>query len=247
MRKNILSLSIAAMIGGLGFAGAASAAVLTTGSTATALTVLPGGTGHILVVPYYTVQNGNATLINLVNTDTSNGKEVKIRFRGAGNSDDVLDFTLYMSPGDVWAAKVYRGDDGKAALVTGDKSCTMPASVNLAFKTSRLPASMTADQKAAETREGYVEILNMADIPKAIQAGQPSTANGGTSGTLNPLWQTVKHSAGVAACDSTRLTTLASTEFRRAVSSTTVGLAAPATELAASTFGLTKPNWWSDC
>jgi len=113
MRKNILSLSIAAMIGGIGFAGVASAGVLTTGATADGLSVSAGGTGHILVVPYYTVQNGNATLLNLVNTDTSNGKEVKVRFRGASNSDDVLDFTLYLSPGDVWAAKVYRGDDGR--------------------------------------------------------------------------------------------------------------------------------------
>jgi hypothetical protein len=33
MRKNVLALSIAAMIGGLGFAGAASAAVITGGGT----------------------------------------------------------------------------------------------------------------------------------------------------------------------------------------------------------------------
>jgi len=242
MRKNILSLSIAAMIGGIGFAGVASAGVLTTGATADGLSVSAGGTGHILVVPYYTVQNGNATLLNLVNTDTSNGKEVKVRFRGASNSDDVLDFTLYLSPGDVWAAKVYRGDDGRAALITGDKSCTMPFNMNIPFKTGRLPASFTADQKAAETREGYVEILNTADIPKALQPGQSSV--GGTV-TVNPLYTETKHVAGVAPCSnaaSARLTTLASTDFKAAVSAQPAGTGALSTELAASAFGLTNPT-----
>jgi len=72
MRKSILSASIAAMIGGLGLAGVASASVfapnnnvgapglaanvqtLASGNAATALTVDNTGVGHILVVPYYT-------------------------------------------------------------------------------------------------------------------------------------------------------------------------------------------------
>src|SRR5256885_9272446 len=87
MKKNVLALSIATMIGGLGFAGAASAA----------LTVNESGTGHILVVPYYTAQNGNATVFHLTNTDLVNGKAVKVRFRGASNSDDVLDFQVFRS------------------------------------------------------------------------------------------------------------------------------------------------------
>lgn len=109
MRKNVLSLSIAAMIGGLGFAGAASAGVAyetngATGTTAflaqtgigaaanaTVLEVNAKGVGHNLLTPYFSVQNGNGTLLSIVNTDTNNGKAVKVRFRGASNSDDVFD------------------------------------------------------------------------------------------------------------------------------------------------------------
>ena len=29
----------------------------------------PDGFGHMLVMPYYTVQDGNATLLNIINTD----------------------------------------------------------------------------------------------------------------------------------------------------------------------------------
>lgn len=87
MKKNVLALSIATMIGGLGFTGAAFAA-------AGDVSVNPNGDGHILLVPYYTVQDGNVTAFNIVNTDTKNGKAVKVRFRGASNSDDVLDFQV---------------------------------------------------------------------------------------------------------------------------------------------------------
>ena len=108
MKKNLLSLSIAALIGGLGVAGVANAGVAQLGTgaaapaataaglanltNATALGISPAGIGHILMVPYFTAQNGNATLLSVVNTDTVNGKAVKVRFRGAANSDDLLDF-----------------------------------------------------------------------------------------------------------------------------------------------------------
>ena len=156
MRKNILSLSIAAMVGGLGLAGGAIAAPATT------LKVTPEGIGHILVVPYFTAQDGNATLLNIVNTDETNGKAVKVRFRGASNSDDVFDFTLFLSPGDVWAAEVSQNPStGLARLSTPDNSCTLPTQVNRDFITARVNPKANL---ANETREGYIEILNMADV-----------------------------------------------------------------------------------
>ena len=64
-------------------------------------------------------------MVTLVNTDTTRGKVLKVRFRGAANSDDVLDFTLFMSPGDVWSGGV-SNVDGKAAMKTADNSCVLP-------------------------------------------------------------------------------------------------------------------------
>ena len=183
MRKNILSLSIAAMIGGLGFAGAASAGVavdLTAASTggvalsgtnAEQLQVAADGVGHMLLVPYYTVQEGNGTLLSLVNTDTVNGKAVKVRFRGAANSDDVFDFQVFLSPGDVWTANVSKdADSGLAQFYTPDNTCTLPRAAVLnatKFKTDRVYGADDA-AKAAQTLEGYVEIFNMADIPPKL-------------------------------------------------------------------------------
>jgi len=210
MKKNVLAVSIAAMIGGLGFAGVASAGSAfynTAGTAVTAdgkavtpanpalaiadeLAVVPEGVGHILVVPYFTTQEGNVSLLNIVNTDTVNGKAVKLRYRGAANSDDIYDITVLLSPGDVWSANVSQAN-GVSTLTTNDKSCTLPANVNAAFSGGR-----TKGGSDAQTLEGYIEILNMADIPATLAAD----ATGALSTVENPLYKAIKHVNGVAPC-----------------------------------------------
>ncbi len=212
MKKNVLALSIAAMIGGLGFAGAASAAVISgtgaapftgtalTAATATGLEFSEGGVGHQLLVPYYTAQDGNMTVIHLVNTDTANGKAVKVRFRGASNSDDVLDFQLFLSPQDVWTGAVTAGADGRAQLVTADNTCTVPRLVPgtaQPFITDRLNPN---SDKAEQTREGYVEIFNIADIP-SVKSVTFATAPS-TDPVNSKLYTLTKHKTGVAPCSS---------------------------------------------
>ena len=198
MKKSILSLSAAVALGGLGFAGAANAiAVFDTDGAAGGPVVLhPAGTGHQLFTPYYTAQGNMATLINLVNTDAVNGKAVKVRFRGASNSDDVLDFTLFLSPGDVWAAEVSQNPStGLARLSTPDNSCTLPTQVNRDFITARVNPKANL---ANETREGYIEILNMADVVpgtavytaiKHVKGAPPAACSNGaaTPAALKPL------------------------------------------------------------
>lgn len=190
MKKNVLALSIAAMIGG--FAGAASAQVFPntgmTSATATTLEQSEGGAGHILVVPYFTSQNDNMSVFHVVNTDTVNGKALKVRFRGAANSDDILDFTVFLSPGDVWTGSV-QGNENGSTFLTNDKSCTLPdiRGQQVQFVTDRLPANATA----AQTKEGYVEILNMADI-------KPSSSS-------QSIYFATKHVNGVAPCTAATL------------------------------------------
>ncbi len=195
MKKNVLSLSITAALVGLGFSGGAQAIVAIPLGTATALQLSTDGVGHFLYVPYYSAQSNNNTMINLVNTDTTNGKAVKVRFRGASNSDDVFDFQVFLSPGDVWTASVSKNAAGLASLHTTDNSCTKPNKATLnstPFVTARLDtARRTGDALANETREGYVEIFNMADIP-------PGT----------PLFTAIKHVNSVPPCTGAAWTAL---------------------------------------
>ena len=236
MKKNVLALSIAAMIGGLGFAGAASAVVLNGTATPTAATLgatnanafelSNGGVGHNLIVPYFTAQNGNMTVLHLTNTDVKNGKAVKVRFRGAANSDDILDFQVLLSPGDVWTGAVTAGADGVAQLTTADGTCTVPTltkGVAQSFDTRRLQGSLSAADKAAGTREGYVEIFNMADIPDLDVYGSPVGKSA--------LFKAIKHVGGVAPCTASVIdTALLKTDYVEATAAA-AGFATPTTGL----------------
>ncbi|OWG14777.1 hypothetical protein KDK82_4024 [Delftia sp. K82] len=246
MKKNVLALSIATMIGGLGFAGAASAA----------LAVNESGTGHILVVPYYTAQNGNSTVFHLTNTDLVNGKAVKVRFRGASNSDDVLDFQVFLSPGDVWTAAVSADANGLAQLVTGDNTCTVPAitpGTPVPFIKDRLSlASWTDTQKNAQTREGYIEILNMADIDglKRYESSGKRKIDGAAyadGSSASALYTAIKHVSGKAPCTASVLAGLddinpAQNAAVNAAGAQTYGLIAPTDGLAGSWYVINVPD-----
>lgn len=213
MKKNLIALGVStalAVIAGQAAAGVirdvgiqvsntASVAGTVVTPGAASLTKNDGGIGNVLLFPYYTAQGDNATLLNIVNTDTVNGKLVKVRFRGAGNSDDVFDFQVALSPGDVWTAAVSKNADGVASLNTADNSCTLPASVNLPFNTNRLDASSTKSV-AEQTLEGYVEVINMADIPRFI-ATSGAAAVGATA---SALYTAIKHkTTGAVDCATT--------------------------------------------
>lgn len=159
------------------------------------LVVSPQHVGHMLLVPYYSVQGGNASLLNLVNTDRVNGKAVKVRYRGAAHGNVVYDFTVYLSPGDMWSANVSMAG-ASAHLTSNDASCTLPASVNGDFSDVRVQGD------PAQTREGSIEIINMADVPPRL-ALVPVTgiANlGSLTDQANPLFDAITHTNGVANC-----------------------------------------------
>jgi hypothetical protein len=152
-KQKLLAMSIAAALSG------------STVSTVNASeTVYDSGIGHQLILPYFSTQSGNATLINLTNTDQTNGKAVKVRFRSGVDSDSIFDFQVFLSPGDVWSAAITQGADGRAQMSTTDKSCTLPANVNQSFVTTRLASYTGPDAEVhdinEQTREGYVEVIN---------------------------------------------------------------------------------------
>jgi hypothetical protein len=154
------------------------------------------GSGHLLVVPYFTAQAGQMSVLHLVNTDLINGKAVKLRYRGAGNADTLLDMVVFLSPGDVWTGAVTAGADGKAQIITGDKSCTSPfLTPGLAqpFSTRRLNPNWTSEVLANHTREGYVEAIVMADISSSAVYGFNGSAK-------SMLFTAINHVAGTPPC-----------------------------------------------
>lgn len=173
MKKSSLTTAVLAGLAGLvGFAGSSSAVELN-----------PDGTGQVLIYPYYTVNGGQQTYISVVNTSQA-GKAVKVRFLEAYNSREVLDFNLFLSPYDVWTGTVFaladagKGADG-GAIGTTDNSCTVPSFASLPtvgnglhyqpFSTGLFDGSTsigtdTGPTDASRTDEGYVELIQMADV-----------------------------------------------------------------------------------
>lgn len=152
---NRKTLTTAVLAGLAGVAGIAS--------ISNAVNLNPDGTGQVLVYPYYSAKGGNDTLISVVNT-TDNAKAIKVRFVEGVNSEDVLDFNLYMSRFDVWTAAVTSTDDGGAQLITNDTSCTVPAIPDngVAFRTAGLTGiGGTAPARGAE---GYVQMFEMGTL-----------------------------------------------------------------------------------
>lgn len=170
----------------------AAAILAAVATSAQAVSVSPDLTGEVLIYPYYNVNNDFQTNISVTNTKNEY-KIVKIRFRESGNSQDVLDFNIYMSPYDVWTATV-RNVAGKANVFTADNTCTLPlgdaaTSVGTLKTTGFNMNTVYPDVTDADAREGYIELIEVGVIPDtlyadmngngAIAAADDSTINSG--------------------------------------------------------------------
>ena len=184
MKKNSLTTAVVAGIAGVaGFAGLANAVHLN-----------PDGIGQVLLYPYYTVNNGQQTLLSVVNT-TNVAKAVKVRFLEGYNSREVLDFNLFLSPYDVWTATVFAlRDDNRpsdaAGILTRDRSCTAPlfsedgtnTTGGVPFVTFREFAYLTPSDGGPSTidrtREGHFEIISMADLSGTLADAVKHSSSG---------------------------------------------------------------------
>ncbi|WP_313913555.1 hypothetical protein [Tahibacter sp.] len=150
---------------------------------AQAVYVNPQGTGQVLLFPYYSVNGSQSTLISVVNTK-STAKIARIRFREGYNARQVVDLNLVLGPNDTWTATVFalQQADG-ATILTRDGSCTSPDKPSwtapfpgggyqqlffpFAYDAHNTDSGPTA---ITRTREGYVEVIEMAELGGALAA-----------------------------------------------------------------------------
>lgn len=159
----------------------AGAGALAMAGAANAVYVNQDGLGQALVYPYYTVRGGNVTLVSVVNT-TTQAKAVKVRFLEGKNSREVLDFNLFLSAKDVWTGIITPTAAG-ASVSTNDRSCTNPRlpATGVEFRNGLLVADGDTNVSLDRTREGYVEIIEMATIPSSSALGVAVTHVNGTA------------------------------------------------------------------
>lgn len=135
----------------------------------------PAGRGQVLIFPYYTVNEGEQTLLSIVNPSYQ-GKAVKLRFRESLNGREVLALNVYLDGYDTWtAALIAATEDAPAWLLTRDSTCTVPrinGSTSLpqlsdgtpyaSFSTAELTDG--ASDAPTRTRVGYFEAIEMGTI-----------------------------------------------------------------------------------
>lgn len=154
-RKYVMTKSLSKAI--------ALATMLGAAASAQAININQDGLGEVLLYSLYTTEEGNITNINVTNT-TDKVKAVKVRFVEGQNSQEVLDFNLYLSPFDQWSGAVTQTDAG-AKLITADKSCTAPAipAGGVDFRSFGYKGD-GGEQSAARTRVGHLEVIEMGVI-----------------------------------------------------------------------------------
>jgi hypothetical protein len=143
------------------------------------------GVGQVLIYPYYTVQNSGTdgwnTYLSVVNRGKA--KAVRVRFREGRNGREVASFNVFLSAGDVWTGGVFPvdGTDASGAkLLTADVSCADPAFTSLAFSSASYSGASSDGLGTGldRTREGYVEMIEMAALTGASAAAVTHNAAG---------------------------------------------------------------------
>lgn len=142
-------------------------------ANAQAVSISNDGIGEVLLFPYYTVNNGYNTNINITNT-TADTVAFKIRFRESENSRDARDFNVVLSPYDVWNASIVKTAQGGARVQTFDTSCTVgkltPSAefnvpgvdfTNADFVDGNADTGRTGLER---TTEGHIEVISMGRI-----------------------------------------------------------------------------------
>ncbi len=179
MKKNSINTAVLASLAGI--AGIAN--------ISSAVNINPDGTGQVLIYPYYTVNAGNQTLLSVVNT-TNRGKAVKVRVLEGRNSQEVLDFNLFLSREDVWTAAILSlgTATGPASILTLDTSCTAPAFASdgtatatgipfVNFRNFLYVADTAGGIGLDRTREGHIEMIEMATLTGELNTNITHVAN----------------------------------------------------------------------
>lgn len=109
MKKKFLAAAIGAMlVGGTAFAGLTDT-----------VRVSQDGVGDALIAPAYFIGGGMTTDLKVINTSMTQSAVAKVVFHHPTSSVEVLDFLIYLTPGDVWKATV------DCKTVAADGSCAV--------------------------------------------------------------------------------------------------------------------------
>ena len=139
----------------------------------------PHGVGQVLLMPYYTVEHGQSTLISITNAN-AHAAYLHITMREGMSGQETLDFNVALAAHDTFTGAIFTlGNTGGAAFVTDDKSCTNPQIAGntqlpalpdgrryVNFRNSQFldggPTALT------RTREGFIDVIELGMFPDEL-------------------------------------------------------------------------------
>jgi hypothetical protein len=124
-------------------------------SSAMAVNIATDGTGDYLIAPVYSVGNNYNTKVKLVNTDNEKSFLIRAVVRDKSDSHEIFDFTLMMSPGDVWEG-TFKND---GTFYSDDDS-------NWGIRKDGV-LNQVVEQSLGGSVKGYVEFVVLAEADNA--------------------------------------------------------------------------------
>jgi len=175
-----------------------AAALALAGTAAMAVNIAQDGTGDYLIAPVYVANSaGWETKIKVVNTNTTQAVVAKVVIRDGATSKEVLDFPIYLTPGDVWTATLYN-DGGTVKIKSTDDSLMLgmqpPKTISCDDGTISYiePIQVGIDRplntpEGAKVTKGYVEVFGLAEY-NATKIAEKFGVNWNEGCDLNKTW-----------------------------------------------------------
>lgn len=130
------------------------------------VTTAPNHKGDVLIYPWYMALDGGwQTKLTVINTSLSNAVVAKVVIRSFKNSEELLDFFIYLSPSDVWTGTIKKVGT-TTVIFSNDDSVLYTASPLVFANTTPINQPMFALDCADDADYlGYVEVIMAAYKP----------------------------------------------------------------------------------
>jgi hypothetical protein len=151
MKKLLSTVAAAAILSGSAFAA----------SSTNHVAVAPNGLGDALIFQEYFAMSGWDTHLKVINTDINNAVVARVAVYESSDSQEVRDFYIYLSPGDVWTADLKLSAAGTPSIVSTDDSTYRGPSAtdgSPTFASEAVPMEVSLNGAAA----GYVNVVAVA-------------------------------------------------------------------------------------
>jgi len=141
-----------------------------------AVTLECDNTGDYLIAPLYYAIGPWQTDLKVVNTNPNRAVVAKVVLRDGTDCNEILDFLIYLTPGDVWTGTIY-DDNGIIKVKSDDDSFIIGGKQGSAVGSIGVHPRKEGYKDHINNTVGYVEIFGMVSYdPDLLDNGKPDAS-----------------------------------------------------------------------